>query len=511
MDILELISFLLLTIVSVVSFAFKRDSLTGILHLLLFASIALLIKNDLSEDQLATQITYGLIGVVALNLVLSKWTAYQKKYLRVVPPILTFIAFWIFLGKGELTYLDSSFDLSSNAIIMLPFIGVLAFEIAYAKSEVIKSMFSTDDSLIKIILTLMAGVGILIGAFNALGFGVLLISSGYLAASFYRTKGSKQLIYSLLAVSLVWMFASHADGIATDLQVGKTLLGLFFGVFAVGVIQFSWSAKKRKKLLVLISYLLGISFIIGALLMQLQHNSFGGMEAFVGALVGFAIANALIGKRIVGMSILCLIIGVGIYFPPFLINEEQQAIEKELEVFSKSETEEEVKIATLPLSDVTGKYKIDEESSLISFKLGPEGGVTKGAIRKFSGTVEIKEDVVESSFSIEMPLSTLTTFNAMRDDALMAPEYFDGDNFDKMTFSANTLKETNEENEFDLTGQFTLLGVSKELTVRIMRLDDKSGIFLVGKGALDRTLFGMAPDTRQGNEVSFEFKVELVK
>jgi polyisoprenoid-binding protein YceI len=372
-------------------------------------------------------------------------------------------------------------------------------------------MFDTDDSLIRIILTLLTGVGILIGAFNALGFGVLLISAGYLAASFYRTKGTKQLIYSLLAVALIWMFASHADGVATDLQVGKTLLGLFFGVFAVGVIQFSWSAKKRRKLLVLVSYLIGISFIIGGLLMQLQHNSFGGMEAFVGALVGFSIANALMGKTIVGMSILSLIIAVGIYFPPFLINEEQQAIEKELEIFSTPESEEEAEIAALPLTDIVGKYKIDQESALISFKLGPKGGITKGAIRKFSGAVEIKENVLESSFSIKMPLSALTTFNAMRDDAIMAPEFFDGDKFDKMTFNAKTLKATSEENKFDLTGQFTLLGVSKELTIEIMRLDDKNGIFLVGEGVLDRTLFGMTPDTRQGNKVSFEFKIKLVK
>ena len=110
-----------------------------------------------------------------------------------------------------------------------------------------------------------------------------------------------------------------------------------------------------------------------------------------------------------------------------------------------------------------------------------------------------------------MPISTLTTFNQMRDDAIMAPEYFNSDKFDKMTFVASSLKATNLENEYDLTGRFTLLGVTKELTIRIMRLDEKDAFVLVGNGSLNRTLFGMTADSRQGNDVSFEFKVKLVK
>lgn len=510
MEILEVVSFLLLSIVAIVSFAYKRDNLTGILHLLLFASVTLLIRKDLSEDPLATQISYGLIGVVALNLVLSKWSSYHRKYLRVIPPFLTFIAFWIFLGEGKLSYLDSTFDIGSTGVRILPFIGLLGYEIAYAKNRVIKSFFDTDDSLIGILLLFIYGIAILIAAFNALGFGVLLVSAGYLGASFYRSKDNKQLIYSLLGIALIWKFSSVAEGIASDLHVGKTLLGLFVGAFSMGLIQFSWTAKKRRILLVVLSYMLVVAFVVGALLMQLQHNSFGGMETLIGVLVGFSLANAIVGKRIIGMSILSLVVAIGLYFPSFLINEEQLAIEEELEIFTAPDGEDII-IERLPLNEVIGKYKIETESSLISFELGPEGGVTKGAIRSFSGRIEVKDDILASTFNIQMPISTLTTFNQMRDDAIMAPEYFNSDKFDKMTFVASSLKATNLENEYDLTGRFTLLGVTKELTIRIMRLDEKDAFVLVGNGSLNRTLFGMTADSRQGNDVSFEFKVKLVK
>ena len=97
----------------------------------------------------------------------------------------------------------------------------------------------------------------------------------------------------------------------------------------------------------------------------------------------------------------------------------------------------------------------------------------------------------------------------MRDDVLNGADYFNSKKFGKMTFSANGLKSTAVENHCELTGEFNLLGKIKEVTITIMRLDDESNI-LIGKGSLDRTLFGMTPDTRQGNVVSFEFKINLI-
>ncbi|MFT5779288.1 MAG: hypothetical protein ACI837_002245, partial [Crocinitomicaceae bacterium] len=286
MDILEIISFLLLGLTAVVFQAYKRESLIDILHVLFFAAIAMLIKEGLTESTLADQVIYGLIGVVALNFLLAKYKAYQRKYLRVLPPLITFGAFWVFFSGQELSYLDSTFHVGGLTTVMLPFLGIIAFELGTLKADLIKKWFGTSDSLVEALIPFFLGLAIIIGAFNALGFGVFLVAAGYLAASFYRAEGSKQVIYSLLAISLIWMFAGLSENAGADLRYGKTLMGLFFGVFAVLFIQFSWKAEKRKFVLVTIGYLIGIGLIYGVFLLRLQHTAFGGMEAFLGALVG---------------------------------------------------------------------------------------------------------------------------------------------------------------------------------------------------------------------------------
>jgi polyisoprenoid-binding protein YceI len=61
-----------------------------------------------------------------------------------------------------------------------------------------------------------------------------------------------------------------------------------------------------------------------------------------------------------------------------------------------------------------------------------------------------------------------------------------------------------------------MLGVSKDLPIQLKYIgmvesNGKMVPVLIGKSAIDRTLFGMKPDSKEGNVVAFEFKVDLIK
>ena len=67
-----------------------------------------------------------------------------------------------------------------------------------------------------------------------------------------------------------------------------------------------------------------------------------------------------------------------------------------------------------------------------------------------------------------------------------------------------------------LNGNFTMIGVSKPLPVQMKFIETKTtdGIqrhILVGKAKIDRTKFGMTPDSKEGNIVDFEFRVEITE
>ena len=97
----------------------------------------------------------------------------------------------------------------------------------------------------------------------------------------------------------------------------------------------------------------------------------------------------------------------------------------------------------------------------------------------------------------------------MRDESIMGEEYFKADKFPSMTFKSSEMTPTDKENEYELIGTFEMLGVKKDQKVRVHRIEEGSKKVLVGSGEIDRRKFGMSDDPREGNIVSFEFKVEL--
>jgi polyisoprenoid-binding protein YceI len=90
----------------------------------------------------------------------------------------------------------------------------------------------------------------------------------------------------------------------------------------------------------------------------------------------------------------------------------------------------------------------------------------------------------------------------------MSSDYFDQKKFPKVTFVSKSISEEGNDT-FKVTGDFTMLGVSKDVDVTMQRIESEKGNVLIGKGVLDRTLFGMAPSSSEGNVVSFNYEVLL--
>jgi polyisoprenoid-binding protein YceI len=168
----------------------------------------------------------------------------------------------------------------------------------------------------------------------------------------------------------------------------------------------------------------------------------------------------------------------------------------------------------ISLDSIKGNYIINEKTVQLNFLLGPKGGITKGAIKSFSGKIQIAKDVKKSKFSIVLPVSNLTTFNKYRDESLVEKEYFHVDLYPEMTYVVSKLEV--KEDHYVMKGNFKMLGISKPLDVELKYIgkfdsgDDKVPV-LLGKSTIDRTLFGMKPDSKEGNVLDFEFKIELVR
>ncbi|MFG3206066.1 YceI family protein [Streptomyces sp. NPDC048192] len=150
--------------------------------------------------------------------------------------------------------------------------------------------------------------------------------------------------------------------------------------------------------------------------------------------------------------------------------------------------------ATSPdLSALTGDYTIDPAHTTIGFT-ARHAMVTnvKGAFHDFTGTLHLDgADPSRSTATIDVQMASIETGNADRDGHLKSADFFKIDEFPVMTFRS-TKAEAVGGDEYRITGDLSLLGVTKQITI-------------------DLEFNGAAKDPFGNERVGFEGKAEILR
>lgn len=520
MENLKFYVFLLIGIAAFVLHVRKREDLNDVLAYLFALSITFLMKEGLENSGQRDLLIYTLIGMISFGFLISrtKW-AIENKWSWLLPLLIAIVPIW--LGKKEFSYNNYQFSLD-GPVFALVFLGTILELIAEYKSKfVVKFLGISDAHRMKGAMSLLlTGFAVFVGSFFASFFGVFMVGIGVLLSSFFTAKKDDNFAISLLLISLASYFLQLVGLDTIDLTLGKVLEGMFFGAFAVVVIKSTTEAKKYALLGLYLGLFFALACITVVLMLVTQKTDFGGVDSYVAALFGIAITSILLieFKHIVLLASFAL--AIGFIFAPLTVNKEEQEMLK-IEVPQIENDENEVaevkspfELKNISLDSIPGKYKINEKSVQLNFQLGPKGGVTKGVFKSFSGMITIPEDIEKSSFEIELPVDQLSTFNRMRDESLMEKEYFNVGLYPLMKFESKKLEV--KDDVYILKGNFYMLGKVKPLDVQLkyigkLESNGEKVTVLVGKSTIDRTQFGMTPDSKEGNSVDFEFKVELIK
>ena len=118
-------------------------------------------------------------------------------------------------------------------------------------------------------------------------------------------------------------------------------------------------------------------------------------------------------------------------------------------------------------------YKIDAEHAVVIFKVDHLGvAAAYGRFNDPTGTVVLdKEDPSKSSFTFEVKTENVDTDNDKRDAHLKSPDFFDAKQFPTITFKSKSVKV--EGDKFMVTGDLSLHGVTKEITVPLVKTGEK--------------------------------------
>jgi polyisoprenoid-binding protein YceI len=121
-------------------------------------------------------------------------------------------------------------------------------------------------------------------------------------------------------------------------------------------------------------------------------------------------------------------------------------------------------------------YKFDQSQSTIGFKVHQFLGITNGRFTKFSGEIGIDRDHPEkSSVVARIDVRSIDTGIVKRDNHLRSPEFFDVEKYPEITFKSRNVKQTGQQSG-DVTGDLTMHGVTKPITLRVNLLTPASGI-----------------------------------
>jgi polyisoprenoid-binding protein YceI len=164
-------------------------------------------------------------------------------------------------------------------------------------------------------------------------------------------------------------------------------------------------------------------------------------------------------------------------------------------------------------------YTVDPVHSSISFMISHAGiSNIHGRFNDFSGKITIDNaDPAKSAFALSIPVESIDTNNAKRDEHLRAPDYFNVKQFPTMTFQSTKVKAV--DGGFEVTGDLTLHGVTKSVSLKLKGGDKvvefpkgTKRIGLVSSLSIVRSEFGVSAELAAlGDEIPIFIGIEAAK
>lgn len=125
--------------------------------------------------------------------------------------------------------------------------------------------------------------------------------------------------------------------------------------------------------------------------------------------------------------------------------------------------------AVAPAADV---YTIDGAHSDVNFKIRHLISNVTGRFDDFDGTITADfENLDASSVTFSIAAASIDTANEDRDKHLRSADFFNVEKYPEITFTSSKITKVSD-NDYAVTGTFTMLGTSKEITLPVTYLGE---------------------------------------
>lgn len=163
-----------------------------------------------------------------------------------------------------------------------------------------------------------------------------------------------------------------------------------------------------------------------------------------------------------------------------------------------------VALVLFPMLGIAQDLDLDTENASVSFDFVAES--TTGTVSGIEATLSLNlSDLSNSSVEGSAKVSTLSTKNKMRDKHLKSKEYFDAENYSKMSFKSSSI--VKKEEQYFAKGTLTIKGVSQEVT---FQMEMKDGV-LIMTATINASDYGVSPKKPEKSNVNVTIKIPFAK
>ncbi|HEX7831597.1 MAG TPA: YceI family protein [Thermoanaerobaculia bacterium] len=124
-------------------------------------------------------------------------------------------------------------------------------------------------------------------------------------------------------------------------------------------------------------------------------------------------------------------------------------------------------LAQTPAAPATESWGIDKSHSTTTFKVRHMMANVVGQFRDFDANINVdRANLANSTVEFTIQATSIDTGNTNRDEHLRSADFFEVAKFPTITFKSTSIKAKSKDS-FDVTGDFTMHGVTKRITIPV--------------------------------------------